>query len=402
MEALMTALAFAIPCFKRAVPTIIALILITAIVNAIRHRHVSVPYNPLPNLFVAGIFMLLVVGLTYSAHPDDGVNEIGIKLSFLIFPLLGFLLPDITPSQYKQYCRGFIAGCFAFILITVVRASMRSIEAHDLYYMSYESLSWYVHPTYAATYQALSLFMLFQLWLKKEYVFGKHVVHLLAVIVSLIFIAMLSSKAGLIAVLIAIAGSAFVAHRKRIPIIRIVGSAAVAIALLIGSTLILPSSAKRISSALSDVKHAEENQVLAPEKEVSYSSTQLRLVTWSASWQLMTENAFGVGTGETEHALTSIYLQEGETYAAKRKLNAHNQFLQLGAELGWPALLLLCACLVTLSQQAFQRHEPALAVFVALCAMNFLFESFLEVQAGIVFFCFWILIFTKTKTTSPL
>jgi hypothetical protein len=401
MEALITALAFAIPCFKRAAPTIIALILITAIANAIRQRRVIVPYNALPNLFIAGIFMLLVVGLTCSAQPDEGLNEIGIKLSFLLFPLLGLLLPNVTPSQYARYCRGFIAGCFVFILLTVIRATIRSLESHDLYYMTYESLSWYVHPTYAATYQALSLFLLFQLWLKKEYVLGKQVFHLSAVIVSIIFIAMLSSKAGLIAVLIAIAGAAFVAHRKRIPITYIAVAVTGAFALLIGSTLILPSSAKRISSAMSEVNHSAD-PLVSHDKEVSYSSTQLRLVTWSASWQLMTENAFGVGTGETEHALTSIYLQEGEIYAAKRKLNAHNQFLQLGAELGWPAVLLICACLFTLLQQGLRQYEPALLMFVALCAMNFLFESFLEVQAGIVFFCFWILIFTKTKSTSSL
>jgi len=398
MEALMTALAFSIPCAKRAVPTFIALVLITALVNAIRKRRVEIPLQVLPNIFLAGIFMLLVAGLTYSAHPDEGIIEIGIKLSFLIFPLLSFLLPTITREQYTRFTQAFISGCFAFLLITTCRAGWRSFETHDLYYMSYESLSWYVHPTYAATYQAMAVFMLAEMAMRNDFVFHRKKLHFLAMGSVFIFIAMLASKAGLIAAAIAIGAAVLVAKRKQIGNATIAIASVLAFSLLIATTLALPSSAKRISTAISDVNPHEETTTGTHKKEVSYSSTQLRLVTWSAAWQLMSTHPVGVGTGATESALKIIYTQQGETYAAKRNLNAHNQFFQLGAELGWPALVLLLACLIVLWQHGMSEHHALTMLFVALCAMNFLFESFLEVQAGIVFYSFWILLFTKTKT----
>ena len=113
----------------------------------------------------------------------------------------------------------------------------------------------------------------------------------------------------------------------------------------------------------------------------------------------MRENAFGTGTGDTQSKLNTIYLQQGETYAAEHQLNAHNQFLQTGAELGWIAVLLLVACMVFCWQSA--RGEAAATLFFGLCALNFLFESFLEVQAGIVFFSFWVMVYSKHSTRRP-
>jgi hypothetical protein len=41
-----------------------------------------------------------------------------------------------------------------------------------------------------------------------------------------------------------------------------------------------------------------------------------------------------------------------------------------------------------------QRHHM-MQLLLWLCVFNFLFESMLEVQAGIVYFCFWSVLFIK-------
>jgi O-antigen ligase len=91
-----------------------------------------------------------------------------------------------------------------------------------------------------------------------------------------------------------------------------------------------------------------------------------------------------------------LYLKRGETYAAERQLNAHNQYLQTGAELGWFGLCALLACLGSLWYA--RQAEISALFFASLCALNFLFESMLEVQAGIVFFCFWVIVYSKITT----
>ena len=105
----------------------------------------------------------------------------------------------------------------------------------------------------------------------------------------------------------------------------------------------------------------------------------------------------GYGTGNVETALVAEYRRRGEEYAAFRKLNAHNQWLQFALELGWfPALLFLSMIFVGLLL-SFLRRQYEWWIFTALLAMNCLFESFLEVQAGVVFAAFWWWIYSQMQ-----
>jgi O-antigen ligase len=105
----------------------------------------------------------------------------------------------------------------------------------------------------------------------------------------------------------------------------------------------------------------------------------------------------GAGTGNVTPLMVKIYLEKGEEYAAKRRLNAHNQFLQTGAELGWPGLLCLVGFFAWFVLRTRSGSEGYPLLFAGLMCFHFLFESFLEAQAGIVFFSFWALVFLQRK-----
>lgn len=399
MEALLSAIAFAIPCAKKAVPTIIALTVITAIIQSIRNRRIQLPAALLPNLFSIGLFLLLLLGLTYSKLPQEGLSEIGIKLSFLVFPLLAFLLPAMRIEQYNRYAQAFVTGCLTYVVITLCRAIAISIEANDAYYMTYESLSWYIHPTYAATYLALAVYLLFYLSRCGELITGNRRLHFATAALLLVHIALLSSKAGLLALMLVVPAAAMELKKNGWTYRKYAVFITIGLALPASITYLMPATATRISIAVSEIKEQTSPSSLE-EKGISYSSTQLRMVTWTAAWQIFKENPFGTGTGATAHYLDNIYEQMGEVYAAERHLNAHNQYLQTAAEIGWPGLLLLCAAMWSLWKIDHNTLGYTAKIFIALCAMNFLFESFLEVQAGIVFYCFWILLITKINRDS--
>lgn len=374
--------------------------MITAIVQAIQRKRIHALSTVFPMAFMGLLYFLLIVGLTYSTHPDEGIHEMGIKLSFAVFPLLAILLPAMNENQLLRYAQAFIIGCFIYMIITVVRATALSLEANDLYFMTYQSLSWYIHPTYAATYFAFALFLLYGLWRKQTLFLQSTFIHVILGALFCIFIAMLSSKAGLIAAVIAIAfiGREALRHasqRKHVLLLIAVGL------MLIGLTIVwLPSSAHRITAAVKDLRSHSQQESQDTAKTISYSSTDLRKVTWSASWAVIQSTPFGTGTGATEEALHNQYELQGETYASKRRLNAHNQFLQTAAELGWPGLITLSGIIISLLLYGLRRGRLVISVFSSLCVMNFLFESFLEVQAGIVFFSFWALLFSKTNHTN--
>jgi O-antigen ligase len=205
----------------------------------------------------------------------------------------------------------------------------------------------------------------------------------------------------LIGAILTIVLCVFKAYSKNIAFRKVLIAAFASLAIVVGTTAVLPQSAHRVQMAMQDLHvttNSAEGAAVAEVQTVSLSSTQLRLVTWQASWQILMTHPFGAGTGGVQKILDGLYLMEGETFAEEHHLNSHNQFLQTGAEHGWPGLTVLVILLFWLVRFTPISYELHVAqVFAILCGMNFLFESFLEVQAGIVFFSFWILIFAKIK-----
>jgi O-antigen ligase len=113
----------------------------------------------------------------------------------------------------------------------------------------------------------------------------------------------------------------------------------------------------------------------------------------------MLETPLGVGTGNTEAALVEQYKRSAQTKAEEKKLNAHNQWLQMGAEFGWLGLVLCLALFASILHSAYQQEKWLMLGMIGVFAFNCLVESMLEVQAGIVFFgLLSILIGPATKT----
>jgi len=396
LQHLLAALAFAIPWAKKAIPTLIGVIVVFALIRFFKRKSASIPSQPTALFGLFALFMLLVLGTTYTQHPNEAWNEIGIKLSFLIFPLLALITPSLEKADLKNILNAFVAGCFLFMAITISHAVWVIAQHPDWYYFTYDRLSWYIHPTYAATYQAMALFALLHAGIKRNFLAGNMWLHLLAITLLLVFIALLSSKAGYLCALLVLAYAAYYALRNGMRLSSIAMAATLTIALFITMILALPTTSDRVKDAVADIRTSETAVESSDTVATAHtSSTSMRFITWSASWKLLCENPFGTGTGDTQPELNRLYRQQGEDYAALRQFNAHNQFLQTGAEIGWIGLVALLVVLIAL--WSIGRNEPTVRIFVLLCALNFLFESFLEVQAGIVFCSFWTMVYSRMK-----
>ncbi len=389
------AIAFTIPLAKKFVPGFIVLLCLYSIYFfALERRfHLQKKHSALVLLF--GIFLLHLLGIAYSTHTPDAWNEVGIKMSYLVFPLLGLLIPTIKQSDNKSILWTFVWGCLAFVVLAVSYGLYRSHQFQDSSYLSYEKLGIFLHPTYAATYLAMAIFILLRFATHSEYLIKRAWTSYVAVLAMLIFICMLASKAGFIAALISILMAMWVWFKNFKSIARALTMAVLCIGIMAASIKLLPVSAERVSNAIVDAHNTSAPS--GNEKKEAHSSTELRMVTWSAAGTLLLEHPLGVGTGDTESELINKYVQANENYAAERKLNAHNQFLQAGAEHGWLGILLLIACMLVLTYNALKWQNIVMLNFVLLCGMNFLFESFLEVQAGLVFFGFFVFVFVKSE-----
>ena len=375
---------FLLPLQKRVLPGLIFFMFFFSIAQ-LRFRFYR-QYWPL--LFMLGLYLLHAIGWLYTNHPYDGRKELEFKASLIAFPLMAMMLPLLTAQRIRNLLRLFAWGCLLFAVFALLYGLKRSLELDDWEYMFYGKLGIIFHPTYAAVYQVFALsFLLFRA-MAGDFLLKNKWLHYSACTLMVIFVSMLSSKAGILSLVFITIYCGWVGWRQSVN-----GKAPILVSLYfigisLGSAFALPKSSQRIEGAIRTVENSGST-------EVAHTSVDLREVAWRASIELIVENPMGVGTGNTTPELVKKYLEKGEVYAAKKNLNSHNQFLQTTCELGWLGLILLLASLVGMTIHSWRKKDWIFLGFVLLCAFNFLFESFLEVQFGLVFFSLWAMVFLK-------
>ena len=148
---------------------------------------------------------------------------------------------------------------------------------------------------------------------------------------------------------------------------------------------------KRIEIALS----ADSNVPL--ENNKSIESNAARILMWNASMNVWKENFFiGTGTGDYNDELVAYNKSMNNLGVVKEELNSHNQFLNTAVQLGMIGLIVLLMLFFSSFLNSEKQLWQNLVLFVLF--INFLVESFIETQAGIVLFCtILLLFFTQNK-----
>jgi O-antigen ligase len=207
------------------------------------------------------------------------------------------------------------------------------------------------------------------------------------------YVAFLSSKAGFLTLFMAVGIMALYAWRMKGNTTKAFVHMGVVVGTFLLFFLTVPSINGRVERAVSDT----QSQIAGVQGHEAKASTAMRFVTWSAAWHVLEKHAMGVGTGNVTNHLVTEYQNANELEALEQKLPAHNEYLQMGAEWGWIGLIVLVVLMGYLLVRSWQSGDLTFMVFAAGMSLNFLFESMLELQQGIVFFTFWVLFFTYRK-----
>ncbi len=170
---------------------------------------------------------------------------------------------------------------------------------------------------------------------------------------------------------------------------RAVWAAAALVGVVFLALVAVPPLRGRVSQKLELVTRGDWNSLLT-----------YRLDAWSAGgWMLGQHPLSGVGFGGYRREYTvakEALLERGRSFTAfgveNTFGNAHNDALEVGAELGWPGLAVLGLGLVLLARAAYRRAPPdRAAVFGGLAAMlvvamtHFPFETALVAYPWLVF-----------------
>jgi O-antigen ligase len=335
-------------------------------------------------------FLWYLVGMTYSENMSYGWRDVESKLSFFLFPLLLLMTSKSWTTEHVSKVKyGLVVGVILSLMLSFGRALLCKIQGGEICFRN-DQFGFNMHATYLSVMYTMSVFFVFEMKtaIKREWIFK--IMYLLVIFLALYFLRSLSS---FVAAVVLSTGTYiwYMITRKKwimlsiIPILFIVGSMALEK---------LPAVQGEVKKTIETVEDYQKDPDDFIRRKVNWNeSNTVRIVVWNFSWEIISDKPMGVGTGDVKDELYRVYRAHGYDLFAEKELNPHNQFFQTGISIGVGAMLLLLFILLAPLIFAKGSFDPVQLAFLILVFITCLFESFLERQAGIIFFAFMLITF---------
>lgn len=379
---LLILIGFALPLFPKALLVLILLLLLEWLINPdLKKNLLTAIKTPLCLLFMT-LYFLYIAGLLYSENLAYGIADLEAKLPLLVFPLIFSTPAYISSKTFRQLLKAFICGNFLAFIICMISAIYKYMKEPSIDLFESINFSIILHPSYFAMYITLSVIILvYELFNTKL----KPLTIILLVFILMLFttaIFLLSSKMGIISFILIVFCFMLVQIISKKQYIQGLFSLGILFLITFLAFYFSPNLPGRFNNAVLAITSTVQ--------PTEVESSALRTMTWKTSLEIVKENPLiGVGTGDIKDVLLVKYESNGMNYALERRLNAHNQFLQTAGALGIIGLLILLLCFVIPIYISIKHRNLVYFFFLLLIFLNFLVESMLETQAGVVFYAFF-------------
>ncbi len=378
-------LAFVLPIFAKLTPSAIVVFAIMVLLQS----KLKLTRQPLSRQvgWFGLIYLFYLIGSLWSQETEGLTSELETKLALIVFPVLFLFTKRLPKKVLHKVLLNFVFGCFVNMLFSVVKGSdcFLQTNAIDCFYSS--KLAFGLHPSYLAMYLnlAIAILLYFEINAIRPYKISAYFTWFL-LLMFVMFNVFLSSKMGILTLFL-ILGAFVVFYYGRIGIRKVlVRSIGIGLLLLL-ATWFSPATLERfryLSKTVTATAKHEKTFV----KEVESNSARVNI--WEIVIPLGFENFwFGLGTNDVPSTLVPKYQKAGMEEAAKLRLNCHNQFLETQLAIGIFGLLSVVGLVGTGVYFGIKRRNFVYLVFSLLCFSNFMVESMLETQAGVVFFAFF-------------
>ncbi|OFY83768.1 MAG: hypothetical protein A3F72_07255 [Bacteroidetes bacterium RIFCSPLOWO2_12_FULL_35_15] len=385
-------IAFTLP-FARLTPVFIALMLLNWLIEGdFKNKFAVLVRNKWFWLFEL-LYFIHLIGMIYTANLPSGLFDLEVKFSIFIFPIIFCSRPlkvDLINQILKVFC---VAAIIASIAMLSRATFLFATKGENDFF--YEAFSFLIHPSY------LSMYINFLLvWILLG-LFGKGGVRAnlkplyswILIVFFFIINVLLSSKMGMISMLILFFsfGIYYITLSKKY----LLGAFAIVIFIsaILFSSVYIPAIEHRVSFAIAALT---KNEI----KKTSDESSEVRMLIWKTANEIIRDHPIiGVGTGDAKDVLLEEYAKRGMTGAIEHKLNAHNEFYQVFISLGIIGFITLLANLFFPLVQAIKDKNLMIIFFLLIIIFNYLPESMLETQAGVMFYAFFnsLLCFNSTN-----
>ncbi len=337
------------------------------------------------------LYLLYVVGTIATFHSDIAGKYLEYKLSFVIFPILFSFHPKAKIEIRTTYL-WFIGALTALTFMNFFHSFQCGNEISC--FLS-SQFSYSHHPTYFSAFHFFAISIVLFGYIKKWKYFSLYWI-LPFLIVSIVSQMLALSLAGILLLgLLAICFLLYKIYCKWGRVGLLIG--------VIGLPLlffVFISRTPQIAYDYQAAKTYSKEYVTSPTEFVKsrtypFSGTEVRLVMWTAAFQTMMKYPLGVGTGNLDDYLGEQLWELDQKNLAIENYNPHNQFLQLGIELGIIGFVFFVLMFFFFARIAWKRKDYIFLLLILSLFFNSLFESMLQRQSGIVFYTFWICFFLQ-------
>ncbi|MEX2596066.1 MAG: O-antigen ligase family protein [Salibacteraceae bacterium] len=386
---LLYAIAFLIPLYPRIVPALIVLfgsLSLFAIIKGYSRVQMSEV-----SVLMLLLFGLHLIGLLYTENQSRGWFDIEVKLSLMAFPIAFMGFRFLRQTNLKRILQMFVLGTMVASVFCLLNSSYKYFILDLPYYHFITTrFSVIIHPSYFALYIIFSLLIIMRLeWPLVKRTLERTVLNIIILIFFSVVVVLTGSKTGFIMwFILAMWLTVLYVKQSRfkwLPILVLV-----AVMSLIG---VIFQNAPLLQSRIVNILNVVQSDELNPK---AIESTAVRALVYSSSLEIISsQDWYGQGTGDFQDRLDEVYLEKKYAHAAEKHLNAHNLFLQTWIALGIPGVMMITGVFILLFYRAWRQKEPILTGFAILFFIISMTESTFNVQAGVVFFSFFVVLLTR-------
>ena len=330
-------------------------------------------------------YLLLILGLLWTENQLFAFSKLENKFAFILMPtLLFYTVRKWGNLEWKQLL--VYSLLFALVMyetLALWRYIGQSENSWQFEFLS-SRFSIFMHRSYFAGYLVIGIVLLFE---NIRSAFSISTVALISFFS--VGVLQTESKAGIVCLFLVFVFQFYsllkLKHKKFNWILTF--------SIFLFSTILLTNNP--IKSRFESMFDAVGN--MQTKNNNSVESNTARIIMWNTSLDVWKENfLFGTGTGDYDDELTAKNIEYKNFGVARERLNSHNQFLNSAVQLGLVGFLVLL--MIFISSYFFSEKKLWQLLILVVFLINFLVESFLETQAGIILFCTLLLLFyTRNK-----
>jgi O-antigen ligase len=342
-----------------------------------------------PAMWFILYYFLLVIGLLWTENQVFAFSKLENKMAFILMPiLLLFTVRKWGNYEWKKLL--IYALLFALVMYEILamwRYIGQTVHSWEFEFLS-SRFTIFMHRSYFACYLVIGIILLVD---NLKAVFSLS--NLSLIIFFSIGVIQTGSKAGVVCLMTLFLFQLFsFVKSKNTKFNWVLSFSIILFSIVLFTNNPIKTRFETMWSALGNVQITNNNSV---------ESNTARIIMWSTSLDVWRENfVFGTGTGDYDDELTAKNLEYKNLGVAKERLNSHNQFLNSAVQLGLVGFFVLL--MIFISSYFFSEKKMWQVLILVVFLINFLVESFLETQAGIILFCTLLLLFYKRNKDEEL